>query len=127
MGSPSGGVLMRKRISGSPANRAAGPACPEISRSQGRYGRIEIQPNAIPGDDGQDDLHTPEHPAVRVLLLTNTAAAERRSTTRDRSSAPPRRNYGHSKRPRRTRRLLPKAARLAGFTGHASIMPTGPE
>jgi hypothetical protein len=76
MGNPSGGVLMRKRISGSPANRAAGPACPEISRSQGRYGRIEIQPNAIPGDDGQDDLHTLEHPAVRVLLLTNTAAAE---------------------------------------------------
>ncbi|WP_248508433.1 hypothetical protein [Streptomyces sp. D2-8] len=25
---------------------------------QGTYGRIEIQPNAIPGDDDQDDLYT---------------------------------------------------------------------
>ncbi|MER5436472.1 hypothetical protein [Streptomyces sp. NPDC002588] len=41
--------------------------------AQGTYGRIEIQQNAIPGDDGQD-LYTPKHPAVRVLLLTNTPA-----------------------------------------------------
>ncbi|WP_149824534.1 hypothetical protein [Streptomyces tailanensis] len=33
-------------------------------------GRIEIQPNAIPGDDGEDDLYAPEHPAHQVLLLT---------------------------------------------------------
>ncbi|WP_406417352.1 hypothetical protein OH809_35655 [Streptomyces sp. NBC_00873] len=44
--------------------------------AQGTYGHIEIQPNAIPGDDGQDDLYTPEHPAVQVLLLTNTPAPE---------------------------------------------------
>ncbi|MFG2275848.1 hypothetical protein ACGFNY_39565 [Streptomyces chartreusis] len=36
-------------------------------------GRIEIQPNAIPGDDG-DDLYAPEHPATQVLLLTTTPA-----------------------------------------------------
>lgn len=34
--------------------------------------RIEIQPNPIPGDDGEDDLYTPEHPAAQVLLLTTT-------------------------------------------------------
>lgn len=44
--------------------------------AQGAYGRIEIQPNVIPGDDGQDDLYTPEHPAVRILLLTDTPAPE---------------------------------------------------
>lgn len=41
--------------------------------AQGAYGRIEVQPNTIPGDDGQNDLYTPEHPAVRVLLLTTPA------------------------------------------------------
>lgn len=50
--------------------------------AQGPYGRIEIQPNAIPGDDGQDDLYTPEHPAVRILLLTNTPAPEPTLQTR---------------------------------------------
>ncbi|MDQ0956206.1 hypothetical protein QFZ66_000084 [Streptomyces sp. B4I13] len=44
--------------------------------AQGTYGRIEIQPNAIPGDDGQDDLYTAEHSSVRVLLLTDTPAPE---------------------------------------------------
>jgi hypothetical protein len=39
-------------------------------------GRIEIQPNPIPGDDGEDDLYTPEHPAAQVLLLTTTPVAE---------------------------------------------------
>ncbi|MFF5479537.1 hypothetical protein ACFY5C_19650 [Streptomyces sp. NPDC012935] len=33
------------------------------------YGRIEIQPNPIPGDDG---LYAPEHPTAQVLLLTST-------------------------------------------------------
>ncbi|MFI6341013.1 hypothetical protein [Streptomyces sp. NPDC050535] len=41
--------------------------------AQGTYGCIEIQPNAIPGDD---DLYTSEHPAVQVLLLTETPAPE---------------------------------------------------
>ncbi|MFJ8798664.1 hypothetical protein [Streptomyces sp. NPDC102487] len=44
--------------------------------AQGAYGRIEIQPNAIPGDGGQDDRYTPEHPTVRVLLLTETSTPE---------------------------------------------------
>ncbi|WP_181801129.1 hypothetical protein [Streptomyces shenzhenensis] len=33
-------------------------------------GRIEIQPNPVPGDG---DLYVPEHPAGRVLLLTTPA------------------------------------------------------
>ncbi|MEV0781295.1 hypothetical protein ACIBLA_37475 [Streptomyces sp. NPDC050433] len=39
-------------------------------------GRIEIQPNPIPGDDGEDDLYAPEHPAAQVLLLTTTPAQD---------------------------------------------------
>ena len=39
-------------------------------------GRIEIQPNPIPGDDGEDDLYAPEHPAAKVLLLTTTATRD---------------------------------------------------
>ncbi|MEV7082178.1 hypothetical protein AB0N88_27150 [Streptomyces sp. NPDC093516] len=35
-------------------------------------GRIEIQPNPIPGDEEEDELYAPEHPDVRVLLLTTT-------------------------------------------------------
>jgi hypothetical protein len=35
-------------------------------------GRIEIQPNLIPGDDGGEELYAPEHPAAQVLLLTTT-------------------------------------------------------
>jgi hypothetical protein len=35
-------------------------------------GRIEIQPNPIPGGDGEDDLYAPEHPAAQVLLFTTT-------------------------------------------------------
>lgn len=35
---------------------------------------IEIQPNPIPGDDGEDDLYATEHPTVQVLLLTTTPA-----------------------------------------------------
>ncbi|MFJ8590711.1 hypothetical protein [Streptomyces sp. NPDC093598] len=34
--------------------------------------RIEIQPNKIPGDDGEEDLYDLEHPAVQVLVLTTT-------------------------------------------------------
>ncbi|MFB8000208.1 hypothetical protein ACFC4G_46525 [Streptomyces sp. NPDC056002] len=37
-------------------------------------GEIEIQPNSIPGDDGEDDLYVTEHPTVQVLLLTTTPA-----------------------------------------------------
>ncbi|WP_055594258.1 hypothetical protein [Streptomyces hirsutus] len=39
-------------------------------------GRIEIQPNPIPGDDNEDDLYAPEHPAAQVLLLTTTPALD---------------------------------------------------
>ncbi|MET9505872.1 hypothetical protein ABZY42_29810 [Streptomyces sp. NPDC006622] len=46
------------------------------------HGHIEIQPNAIPGDDGQDDLYAPEHPAVRVLLLLSTSTSEPTPHTR---------------------------------------------
>ncbi|MER6076610.1 hypothetical protein ABT187_49825 [Streptomyces sp. NPDC001817] len=35
-------------------------------------GRIEIQPNPIPGDDGEEDLYRPEHPTTNVLLLVTT-------------------------------------------------------
>ncbi|MEV5006017.1 hypothetical protein AB0K74_31440 [Streptomyces sp. NPDC056159] len=35
-------------------------------------GRIEIQPNLIPDDDGEDDLYASEHSAAQVLLLTAT-------------------------------------------------------
>src|SRR5262245_35770888 len=31
--------------------------------------RIDVQPNAIPGDDDRDDLHDPDHPPARTLLL----------------------------------------------------------
>jgi hypothetical protein len=33
--------------------------------------RIEIQPNAIPGDDGEDDLYEPEHAEIQTLLLVS--------------------------------------------------------
>ncbi|MFJ4370593.1 hypothetical protein ACIP4S_41580 [Streptomyces chartreusis] len=39
-------------------------------------GRIEIQPNPIPGDDGEDELYAPEHHGARVLLLITTPAAD---------------------------------------------------
>lgn len=39
--------------------------------------RLQVQPNAIPGDDGEDDLYEDEHPDVSVLLLvTSPAGAE---------------------------------------------------
>ncbi|GAA3762846.1 hypothetical protein [Streptomyces tremellae] len=39
--------------------------------------RLQVQPNAIPGDNGEDDLYDDEHPDVSVLLLmTSSAAAE---------------------------------------------------
>ncbi|MGW7256958.1 hypothetical protein [Streptomyces sp. NPDC054834] len=44
-------------------------------------GRIEIQPNAIPGDE-DDDLYAPEHPATQVLLLTTTPAPDPALQTR---------------------------------------------
>ncbi|MER6427755.1 MULTISPECIES: hypothetical protein [unclassified Streptomyces] len=31
--------------------------------------RIQVQPNAIPGDDGDDDLYDEQHPDLTVLLL----------------------------------------------------------
>ncbi|TDD64786.1 hypothetical protein E1262_27245 [Jiangella aurantiaca] len=31
--------------------------------------RIEIQPNAISGGHGEDDLYLPEHPAIPLLLI----------------------------------------------------------
>ncbi|MEU0558235.1 hypothetical protein [Dactylosporangium sp. NPDC006015] len=31
--------------------------------------QIEVQPNAIPGDDGQNDLYAPDHPCMRTRLL----------------------------------------------------------
>jgi hypothetical protein len=31
--------------------------------------RVEVQPNAIPGDDGQGDLYDPDHPQTRTLVL----------------------------------------------------------
>ncbi|MFF9788988.1 hypothetical protein [Streptomyces nigrescens] len=45
-------------------------------------GRIEIQPNPIPGDDGEDDLYAPEHPTAQVLLLTTTPVVEPALQTR---------------------------------------------
>ncbi|MGX1267152.1 hypothetical protein [Streptomyces phaeoluteigriseus] len=41
-------------------------------------GRIEIQPNPIPGDDGDGDgdLYAPEHSSAQVLLLTTTPTAD---------------------------------------------------
>lgn len=36
-------------------------------------GRIEIQPNPIPGDDDEpDDLYDPQYPTFQVLLLLST-------------------------------------------------------
>ncbi|MFF8315175.1 hypothetical protein [Streptomyces lydicus] len=40
--------------------------------ADGVHGRIEVQPNALPGDAGQDDLWWPEHPTVQVLLEITT-------------------------------------------------------
>jgi hypothetical protein len=34
--------------------------------------RIQVQPNAIPGDYGEDDLYEDEHPDMSVLLLMTT-------------------------------------------------------
>jgi hypothetical protein len=36
--------------------------------------RVQVQPNAIPGDDGEDDLYEDEHPDVSVLLLVTSPA-----------------------------------------------------
>ncbi|MEU3787829.1 hypothetical protein [Streptomyces sp900129855] len=39
--------------------------------------RLHVQPNAIPGDDGQDDLYEDEYTDVTVLLLiTSQVTAE---------------------------------------------------
>ncbi|MFF9733809.1 hypothetical protein ACF1GX_30840 [Streptomyces albidoflavus] len=39
--------------------------------------RLQIQPNAIPGDNGEDDLYDDEYPDMSALLLiTSPAAAE---------------------------------------------------
>ncbi|WP_240203202.1 hypothetical protein [Streptomyces actuosus] len=34
--------------------------------------RIHVQPNSIPGDDGEDDLYKGEYPEVPVLLLVTS-------------------------------------------------------
>ncbi|MFM9633244.1 MULTISPECIES: hypothetical protein [Streptomyces] len=47
--------------------------------------RIEIQPNPIPGDDGEDDLYAPEHSSAQVLLLTTTSTPDPSLHTRLRS------------------------------------------
>ncbi|PBC86004.1 hypothetical protein SAMN05428945_6461 [Streptomyces sp. 2224.1] len=39
-------------------------------------GRVEIQPNPIPGDGGEDNLYAPEHPWAQTLLLTTTPVAD---------------------------------------------------
>ncbi|MFE1733697.1 hypothetical protein [Streptomyces bacillaris] len=38
--------------------------------------RLQVQPNAIPGDDGKDDLYEDEYPDVSVLVLVTSAAAD---------------------------------------------------
>ncbi len=37
--------------------------------------RIKVQPNTVPGDDGEDDLLEDDHPDMSVLLIV-TAPAE---------------------------------------------------
>ncbi|MFJ8884465.1 hypothetical protein ACIRJR_13780 [Streptomyces sp. NPDC102402] len=37
--------------------------------------RVQVQPTAIPGDDGEDDLYDDEHPDVSVLLLVTSSTA----------------------------------------------------
>ncbi|WP_430382602.1 hypothetical protein [Streptomyces sp. P10-4] len=39
-------------------------------------GRIEIQPNPIPGNDDEGDLYAPEHPEAQTLLLITAPAAD---------------------------------------------------
>ncbi|MER5204697.1 hypothetical protein [Streptomyces sp. NPDC002825] len=36
---------------------------------------LQVQSNAIPGDDGEDDLYEDEYPDVPVLLLVTSPAA----------------------------------------------------
>lgn len=36
--------------------------------------RIKVQPNAIPGDDGEDDLFEGDHPDVSLLLVVTSPA-----------------------------------------------------
>jgi hypothetical protein len=36
--------------------------------------RIKVQPNAIPGDDGEDDLLEDDYPDVSVLLIVTAPA-----------------------------------------------------
>ncbi|MFG2143626.1 hypothetical protein ACGFRG_05415 [Streptomyces sp. NPDC048696] len=43
-------------------------------RADSPDGKIEIQPNSIPGDDDEDDLYAAEHPTVQILVLTLTPA-----------------------------------------------------
>ncbi|RSN78696.1 hypothetical protein DMH26_39515 [Streptomyces sp. WAC 05379] len=45
-------------------------------RADSSDAEIEIQPNTIPGDDGEDDLYATEHPLAEVLLLTTTPAPD---------------------------------------------------
>ncbi|WP_155369079.1 hypothetical protein [Catellatospora vulcania] len=41
---------------------------------------LEVQPNAIPGDDDENDLYDPDHPEARTLLLVT---GPHRDTTLD--------------------------------------------
>ncbi|MEU9352414.1 hypothetical protein AB0D65_15705 [Streptomyces griseoloalbus] len=38
--------------------------------------RIKVQPNAIPGDDGEDDLLEDDYPDVSVLLIVTAPAGD---------------------------------------------------
>ncbi|MEU6660855.1 hypothetical protein [Streptomyces sp. NPDC046821] len=44
-------------------------------RADSPGGEIEVQPNSIPGDDGESDLYAAEHPTAQILLLALTPAA----------------------------------------------------
>lgn len=44
-------------------------------------GRLEVQPNEIPGDDHGQDLYAPQHPDIRTLLLITTPAPTSTLTT----------------------------------------------
>lgn len=44
--------------------------------------RLQIQPNAIPGDDGEDDLYDDEYPDMSALLLITSCGRRRASQRR---------------------------------------------
>ncbi|MCW8102834.1 hypothetical protein [Streptomyces tauricus] len=48
----------------------------EYLKAETRGADIEIQPNAIPGDDGEDDLYASEHAAFQTLVLVTAPAPD---------------------------------------------------